>query len=707
MTGKEIMKITISNCNNIDHGEISVQKGVLNIKYAINGTGKSTIARAIKCKVSGDEAGLASLLPFKYKGDTEGHEPALEIDEPPEKVMIFDEAYLETYTFQPDDLLKDSFEVLVRTPQYDDKVKRIGELTKDVAAVFRADAELVGLINDFEEFIKGFGKARSGYAESGAIAKGIGRGNKIANVPEGLRMYKPYLQGDKCLDWLEWYFSGKDYLDVADTCPFCGGGLEGVRGRVEEMSGCFDVKEVKNFNKMAEVFRSLERYFSDETREQVDAILMRKDPLTDQEKKYLVKVKDDVAEFLQQLKGLQTLSYLSFEDVSATKSTLEGMLIEIDLYPHLKSEALRKKANGLNASLNRVLAVVNDLQAAIGEQRSLVGRTVFRSEKKINDFLEHAGYQYVVKLDPQPDGKFRLLLRYVTQEGQTVDSARQRLSYGERNALSLALFMFTALKEKADFIVLDDPISSFDGNKKYALVNLLFLQKADECFKGKTVVMLTHDMCPVIDVMKVVGIHRRFSPPPVASFICNRGNKITEIPITNSDIKNAIVRAEDGLANAPSSLLKLIHYRRLIELKGDESEPVYNMVSSLLHKREVPTVGCQEDAERMSEEDFASAAEKLASVIPGFDYATEYAKTQDDTSLKTLYASAESGFEKLQIFRLLFEGRDAGLTDVQKKFVNEAYHVEDEYLFQMDPCKYDTIPDFVIRKLDDAVDRLS
>lgn len=125
------MKITISNCNNIDHGEISVQKGVLNIKYAINGTGKSTIARAIKCKVSSDEAGLASLLPFKYKGDAEGHEPAIEIDEPPEKVMIFDEAYLETYTFQPDDLLKDSFEVLVRTPQYDDKVKRIMSVSSE------------------------------------------------------------------------------------------------------------------------------------------------------------------------------------------------------------------------------------------------------------------------------------------------------------------------------------------------------------------------------------------------------------------------------------------------------------------------------------------------------------------------------------------------------------------------------------------------
>jgi hypothetical protein len=36
------MDIQISNCNNIDNGTIRLIEGRLNIKYAINGTGKST-----------------------------------------------------------------------------------------------------------------------------------------------------------------------------------------------------------------------------------------------------------------------------------------------------------------------------------------------------------------------------------------------------------------------------------------------------------------------------------------------------------------------------------------------------------------------------------------------------------------------------------------------------------------------------------------
>lgn len=701
------MNIKISNCNNIDNGDISVETGALNIKYAINGTGKSTIAKAIKYKVLGDEDGLASLLPFKHKENPEGHEPKVEIDNPPDKVMIFDEEYLNTYTFQPEELLKGSFEVLVKSPKYDEQMKKIETLTKDVAAVFRSDSELVGLISDFEDFIKGFGNARSGYAENGAIAKGIGRGNKIDNVPEGLTMYKPYLQGEKCLAWLEWYFDGKEYLDVADTCPFCGGGLEGVKTRVEEMSGRFDMKEVKNFNKMAAVFRSLEKYFSAETREQVDAILMRDEPLTDREKGYLVEIKRQASDFLAQLKKLQSLSYLSFDDVRDTRSTLEGMLIKFVLYPHLQADALKQKVEKLNESLAKVIAVVQDLQTAVGVQRALIGRTVSQNEKKINDFLAHAGYPYAVKIASQSDGSYRLLLCYVSSDGQVVDSARQRLSYGERNALSLALFMFSALKENADLIVLDDPISSFDGNKKFALLDLLFLQKKGECFKGKTVVMLTHDMCPVIDAVKVSSIRRKFAPPPVANFICNKGNIVVEIPITDADIKNAIMGAEAGIASASSSLLKLIYVRRLIEFSGRTGSPAYNVVSSLLHRREFPTVGPGDDAERMSDEEVASATSELASFIEGFDYASEYAKVTDLGLLKDLYDAAGSGFEKMQIFRLMFDIRAMNLTDVQRKFVNEVYHIEDEYLFQIDPCKYDTVPDFVIKTLDKAVESMS
>lgn len=41
------MDIEIANCNNIDTGTLHIAPNKLNIKYATNGTGKSTVAKAL------------------------------------------------------------------------------------------------------------------------------------------------------------------------------------------------------------------------------------------------------------------------------------------------------------------------------------------------------------------------------------------------------------------------------------------------------------------------------------------------------------------------------------------------------------------------------------------------------------------------------------------------------------------------------------
>ena len=57
-----------------------------------------------------------------------------------------------------------------------------------------------------------------------------------------------------------------------------------------------------------------------------------------------------------------------------------------------------------------------------------------------------------------------------SNEGAHISNVKSRLSYGERNAFALVLFMYSQLKENADLIILDDPISSFDKNKKYGQI---------------------------------------------------------------------------------------------------------------------------------------------------------------------------------------------------------------------------------------------
>ena len=60
------MNISIANCNNIEHGTVAIEENRLNIKYAINGTGKSTIAKAIEYAAHHDEDGLKRLTPYSH-----------------------------------------------------------------------------------------------------------------------------------------------------------------------------------------------------------------------------------------------------------------------------------------------------------------------------------------------------------------------------------------------------------------------------------------------------------------------------------------------------------------------------------------------------------------------------------------------------------------------------------------------------------------
>ena len=40
---------------------------------------------------------------------------------------------------------------------------------------------------------------------------------------------------------------------------------------------------------------------------------------------------------------------------------------------------------------------------------------------------------------------------------------------------------------------------------------------------------------------------------------------------------------------------------------------------------------------------------------------------------------------------------------VIKKFVNETFHIENDYLFQLNPLEYDTIPQYIIEECDKEI----
>ena len=271
---------------------------------------------------------------------------------------------------------------------------------------------------------------------------------------------------------------------------------------------------------------------------------------------------------------------------------------------------------------------------------------------------------------------------------------KSHLSYGERNAFALVLFMYDALKTNPDLIVLDDPISSFDKNKKYAIVNMLF-RKGKGSLSEKTVLLLTHDLEPVVDI--VVHHSDRFKKP-FTTFLHNSSGNLTEKKFDRTDIKTFTEIAFQNTTTACHALNKLIYLRRRYEVTNDKGF-AYQVISNVLHKRPIPQLFERENSRDMTSQEIEDGCNEILALIPEFDYQALLGLLSNDQNMAALYRNTESNYEKLHLYRILFDGKDDGVeSDVVKKFINEAFHIENDYIYQLNPRKFQTVPHFVIEQ---------
>lgn len=696
------MNIEIMNCNNIVKGNVEIVEGRLNIKYAINGTGKSTISKALEASIKENQSEMEELLPFKCYGEEHEIEPTITGHEKFNSVAVFNEKYVAEYIFQPNELIKNSFEIFIKTNQYENHAKEIEELLKNINLTFMEHPELDSLINSFQNFIYGFGKAKSGYSGAGPIAKGIGKGNKIDNIPKGLEVYSNYLRSENNVKWLKWQIDGKNYLDMDAICPYCANEVEENRKEtILKVSEEYDTKNVEHLNKMLEVFELLNPYFSDETGNKLTEITQNATNISDTQKDYLIEVKRQVEGLLKQLNGLKNIGFHSLKYSEKIADELEKYKIDLSYYSHLNSELTIDKVKVINSTLDEVLLKAGMLQGEINKQKKHIRETIEEYNSEINDFLYYAGYKYEVSIEYDNANNYHLVLKHKDNK-RNVDSVSDHLSYGEKNAFALALFMYEVLKTDPDLVILDDPISSFDGNKKFAIMNMLFMGK--KCLKDKTVLLLTHEFGTIIDSIK--NMKHLFNPAPKATFLSTKKGVLLEKTINKDDVKSFVDIAKSSISSDIDVLNKLVYMRRLEEIQ-DKKSLSYQLISNLFHKREEPiykyfdSITGEEKRRKMEKEELCEACNYIKELIPNFDYDVELKKTQNKGTLKELYKKSKSNYEKMQLYRIAFNENHAN--NVVRKFINETFHVENDYLFQLDPREYDIIPQYIIDECDKAM----
>lgn len=687
------MELTIKNCNNIDSGKIEITNNKLNIKFGINGTGKSTITRAIKYNIDTPEL-LKDLIPFKHRKSETKVVPEIIIDEDINSVLIFNEEYLNQFLFKEDELISNSYEIFINTPEYKSSTEQIEKLLSEIKKVFLDDENLNKIISDFESLSKSFTTTQTGLSKSSALYKGLKEGNKIEHIPDSLKGYSKLIKDKNCVNWLDWQNKGEQFLEISDDCPYCTSPTTEKKETIKSVSTFYDKNVIKNFTVIIEALKNLGEYFSENANLTLKTITEKQTGLEESEMNYIVVVKQQIDDLLFKLKDLKNISPESFSEDEKVEEKLKALKINIELFDRFKAEKTTTIISSLNASLDVVLEKVGVLQGEINKQKRLVKILIEKHRKSINSFLTNAGYKYTVEIINDDSGNYKLLLRHIESDG-IINGGKQHLSFGEKNAFSLVLFMYEALYKKPDLIVLDDPISSFDKSKKYAIMHMLFRGKSEECLLNKTVLMLTHDLDPIIDTVKVL---KEFNNLCEANFLSTKNGLLTEKRIKKQNLLSFAQICKSALETDLDDIVKLIYLRRHFEIIDDLGNE-YQVLSNLFHKRkreECKDQRKESGDDLISEADFNYGVTKIKDIIPSFDYGGLLTKIEDKQILKDLYNNAQNSYAKLNIFRLIFDDSISTIPNVLRKFINETFHVENELICQLNPNEYDLIPDFIL-----------
>jgi hypothetical protein len=87
-----------------------------------------------------------------------------------------------------------------------------------------------------------------------------------------------------------------------------------------------------------------------------------------------------------------------------------------------------------------------------------------------------------------------------------------------------------------------------------------------------------------------------------------------------------------------------------------------------------------------------------------FDYSQMLKDVKNDEYLKNLYKKTDCNYAKLQIYRVWRNDKDKVNTSKPiNKFINQTFHIEHDYIYQLNPFDFQLIPQYVIDECDKEI----
>lgn len=656
------MQITISNYNNIRNLDYEIEDSKINFLFGISGCGKSSIAKALTKKSSEDNIPYnTENIPF-----VEVNQGSITFNE----YEMFDLDYMKRVLIEKQDgtdiyhiMIGNNGELNALKEEYN---KYIESLLMQRENIFNIKGKIDTLINDLK-----ISYTRSNDYRNGCIIKKITK-----NLDENkLNYLKSKNYSNK---QVKWFSDGKNTDSYKNgKCPFCNKKLSDYRKSIIDKITIIDAKSFEKINAQNAIFN----------------LLNIKEPNW-MKKKEVDKFNKQIRMYYDLLPQFEILT--QYINVASKTNIFLDKLEKITVTKEMRIlyPEIAKEMDNFNNKYSNI-------RKKLGKIKSETDKLLKKNRERINDYLNILGIPYEFFEtninDDQKNAEF--IIRAKNSKNTDMQKDRvNNLSYGERNLIGLIIFLISHKED--DFLIIDDPASSYDEYRRKVIFDMLYKCKGE----NTTMLVLSHDHI----FAKYAIYHFEKSKEKrydrlgtLEKLYYNQTGKIDYIETYNETIIKPIKKDNfDSMTNFIKERLKElpheINYLVAINLRlyyeinkaSRYHKEVYGYLSQILHRKEKSEIIESLEKVNKTENDILSAIKD--------DLKIDYDVLDNEYKLG-INIDSMTNFEKLIFARENCSKNKLGKEI--KKELNNIVHMNMAYAICLNPYEFNYFSKFVYNYL--------
>ncbi|MEQ2626226.1 hypothetical protein AAAY24_06225 [Faecalibacillus faecis] len=656
------MQITISNYNNIRNLDYEIEDSKINFLFGISGCGKSSIAKALTKKSSEDNIPYnTENIPF-----VEVNQGSITFNE----YEMFDLDYMKRVLIEKQDgtdiyhiMIGNNGELNALKEEYN---KYIESLLMQRENIFNIKGKIDTLINDLK-----ISYTRSNDYRNGCIIKKITK-----NLDENkLNYLKSKNYSNK---QVKWFSDGKNTDSYKNgKCPFCNKKLSDYRKSIIDKITIIDAKSFEKINAQNAIFN----------------LLNIKEPNW-MKKKEVDKFNKQIRMYYDLLPQFEILT--QYINVASKTNIFLDKLEKITVTKEMRIlyPEIAKEMDNFNNKYSNI-------RKKLGKIKSETDKLLKKNRERINDYLNILGIPYEFFEtninDDQKNAEF--IIRAKNSKNTDMQKDRvNNLSYGERNLIGLIIFLISHKED--DFLIIDDPASSYDEYRRKVIFDMLYKCKGE----NTTMLVLSHDHI----FAKYAIYHFEKSKEKrydrlgtLEKLYYNQTGKIDYIETYNETIIKPIKKDNfDSMTNFIKERLKElpheINYLVAINLRlyyeinkaSRYHKEVYGYLSQILHRKEKSEIIESLEKVNKTENDILSAIKD--------DLKIDYDVLDNEYKLG-INIDSMTNFEKL-----IFARENCSKNKLGKEIKNELnniVHMNMAYAICLNPYEFNYFSKFVYNYL--------